>query len=306
MVRYCFSMWVLIIALIPVRLYAQATDTSGLSGRMIELDSFVIRSGFDVQAFIKRVRTDTTFYKSFKSLHLVPYKAIDDIKVLGKDGAIEASMHRVTQQEIHNRCRSMKVLEDNVTGRYYKRNGDYNYYTSKLFAHLFFTLEPKCNENDIVSGSLDIHGTGQLNKSEYELKQLIFNPGAKVSGVPLMGDRASIFDEGEAEKYDFKIRREDFNGVQCYMLQITPKAGYERRVLYNELTTWFRITDYRIVARNYSLSYHTIVYDFDVTMKVRTCQVNGKLMPAFISYDGNWHVFTQKRERVKFTVDLAY
>ena len=121
-----------------------------------------------------------------------------------------------------------------------------------------------------------------------------------------MGDRASIFDEGEAEKYNFKIEEKDYDGQDCYVFRITPKPGYEHSVIYDELTTWFRKSDFSIVARDYSLSYHTFVYDFNVRMKVRTKQIDGKLLPTSIAYDGNWHVLTKKRERVKFNVEIDY
>jgi hypothetical protein len=286
--------------------YAQQYDTASIFNFPIELDSVVISSGFDVKAFIRRVQTDTTFYKAFKSLHFVPYSAVNDIKVYDKDGKISATLHSRTKQHINNRCRTTEVLEQIVTGDIYKRNGDHNYYTEALFDHVFIAKKPVCNESDIVAGSLNARPKGQKEKSEYELKQLLFNPGAKVSGVPFMGDRASIFDEDEARKYDFKVTLDKYNSVPCYIFKITPKQGYESKVVYNELTTWFRKSDYSILARDYSLSYHTLVYDFDVRMKVRTQERDKKLYPTYISYDGNWHVFTQKRERVKFTIDITY
>ena len=121
-----------------------------------------------------------------------------------------------------------------------------------------------------------------------------------------MAGRQSIFEEDEARKYDFAITVSTYNGEDAYMFKITPKPAYRTRVIYNELTTWFRKSDYSIVARNYALSYHTLVYDFDVQMEVRLQPIAGKLYPTFIAYNGNWHVFTQKRERVKFTIDIDY
>src|ERR1019366_6177144 len=121
--------------------------------------------------------------------------------------------------------------------------------------YLFFAKEPICNETDLVTSPDDARGKGQMEKNKYELKQLIFNPGSKVSSVPFMGDRVSIFEQGEAEKYDFKIAQEMYNGQECFVFKITPKSGYERKALYNNLTTWFRENDYSIVARDYSLSY---------------------------------------------------
>src|SRR5271165_6031405 len=70
---------------------AQKTDTASIFSQPITLDTFVIKSGFDVQAFVRRVQSDTTFYKAFRSMHLVSYNAINDIKVYGKNEKTIAS-----------------------------------------------------------------------------------------------------------------------------------------------------------------------------------------------------------------------
>lgn len=296
----------LLASLFPLHIHAQQSDTTSIFRVPVQLDSFVVKSSFDVNAFIRRVRSDTTFYKAFKNMRLVPYAADNDINVFDKNNHVRASLKSKTKQLINKGCRSTKVLEEQTTGDFYKRDSGYKYYTAALYAHLFFAKVPVCNETDIVAGSMDAPESGEMAKSEYQLKQLIFNPGSKVSGVPLMGDRESIFDAGEAEKYDFKIALELYDGQECYVFRITPKKGYERKTLYDELTTWFRKSDFSIVARDYSLSYSTVVYDFNVRMKVRTAQIGGKLYPTYINYDGNWHVITKKRERVRFTIKVSY
>ena len=48
------------------------------------------------------------------------------------------------------------------------------------------------------------------------------------------------------------------------------------------------------------------MYDFDVRMKVRMTHAHGKMVPSYIEYDGNLHVVTKKRERVKVTTSLTY
>jgi hypothetical protein len=304
MKRHCLAL--LLLALFyPALLYGQKTDTSVFS-MPVELDTFVAKSGFDINAFIRRVKNDTTFYKAFKSMRLVPYTAVNDINVLGKNNTTIASLHSKTTQKMNKGCRHTEVQEQQITGDFYKRDGNYNYYTAKLFAYLFFAPKPVCNQNDIVAGSLEERGEGQMEKSAWELKQLIFNPGGKITGVPFMGSRESIFSPEEARKYKFKITRQQLDGVACFMFSITPGEGFEHKVLYNELTTWFRTDDYSIVARNYSLSYNTLIYDFDVNMKVRTRQIGKKLYPTSVSYDGNWHVFTRKREKVKFNIAITY
>jgi hypothetical protein len=200
----------------------------------------------------------------------------------------------------------MEVVEEKTTGDFYTRKGGYNYYTAELYAYLFFTKGTVCNDHDVVAGALADRGRGSLERSKWQLKQLIFNPGSKVRGVPLMGDRAAIFEPDEQKKYDFRLSSEEYEGQECYLFRAVPKEAYKDNVVYNELATWFRKSDYSIVARNYSLSYHTPVYDFDVSMKVRLTNAQGKLLPASISYNGNWHAVTKGRERATFTATFAY
>ena len=121
-----------------------------------------------------------------------------------------------------------------------------------------------------------------------------------------MGDKASVFDPEQAKKYDFKVSIEQYEGQDCYVFKLSPKKGEESNVVFNELKTWFRKSDYAILARDYSLSYNTMLYDFDVVMKVRMQLIRGQLLPVHIGYFGNWHVLTQKRENVIFTASISY
>ncbi len=299
------SAWLLVLMLICCTAQAQQKDSSifNLPLKMDEVVVKAVRGGWDVKGFISRVKTDTTFYKAFRSLRITSYTSINDIRVLNDKGGVKASLYSKTKQTAANGCRTMQVLEEKTTGDFYTRKREYKYYTAELYAYLFFTKGKECGETDIVAGSMKA-GKGTIEKNKYRLKQLIFNPGSKVAGVPLMGDKAAIFEPDVAKMYDFKLLSEMHDGVECYVFKAIPKKEYADDVVYNELTTWFRKTDYAIVARDYSLSYKTLVYDFDVRMKVRTMLVNGKLLPQYIAYDGNWHVFSKKRERVRFTTTI--
>lgn len=286
---------------------AAAQDTS-IFKYPIQMDEVVIsatRGGWDVQGFIRRVQNDTTFYKAFKSMRVTSYTATNDIRVYNKKGKINASLYSLTRQKAWKGCRAMETIQERVMGNFYKKK-EYRYYTAELYAYLFFTEDTLCGQDDIVGNSLAEAESGRIGKHKYKLKQLMFNPGSKVAGVPLMGDKAAIFEPGVAQMYDFKLASEEYDGEECYVFKAIPKPEYKSEVVYNYLATWFRKSDYSIVARDYSLSYSTLAYDFDVHMKVRTQQVAGKLLPVRIEYDGNWHVFTQDRERVKFIATIVY
>lgn len=288
--------------------FAQRRDSS-LFSQPIKMDNVVVsavRKGWDVQGFMRRVKNDTTFYKAFRSLHLVSYNAVNDIRVYNIKGKVQASLYSKTRQTVVNGCRTMQVLEEKTTGDFYDRKRRYNYYTGELYGYLFFTIGTKCGEDDIVAGALKKSGSGKNESNSYKLKQLMFNPGGKVKGIPLMGDKSAIFDPDIARMYEFHLSSEEYDGEDCYVFRAIPKKQYADDVVYNDFSTWFRKKDYTIVARDYSLSYKAVVYDFDVRMKVRMTWANGKMLPAYIEYDGNWHVFSKGRERVKFTCRLSY
>lgn len=294
--------------LLPLFALSQGKDTS-IFAMPITMDEFVLkasREGWDVAGFIRKVKTDTTFYKAFKTLHIVSYRAANDIRIFDDRHYIKASLYSRTLQRIRNGCRSMEVLEETTSGDFYTRKHDYNYYTAELYAYLFFTPEPVCGEDNIVAGNENIRGKGQMEKAKWQLKQLIFNPGSKVAGIPFAGNKAAIFEPEVARMYDFKLLLVEYEGEDCYLFSATPKKEYKDDVIYNELSTWFRKSDYAIVARDYSLSYKTWVYDFDVKMKVRLRMLNGQLVPLKISYAGNWHIATKKRERAQFNMTLSY
>lgn len=297
---------VTIAAFLPPAVTAQMNDTISIFSAPVAMDTVVIRSGFDINAFIRRIKADSSFYKAFRSMHLLPYTANNRVFVKGNRRDTIASMISTTRQNIVGKCRSNSILKRTVTGDYYKKNGENNYYTGALFDYLFFTKVPVCNEDDIVAGNLSRIGAGKMELQKYRLKQLIFNPGAKINGIPFMADHENIFDESESYKYNFRVSMSTYNGDACYVFAITPRVGFEKKVLYNNLITWFGKSDYAILAREYSLSYHTLVYDFDVEMIVKTTQVNSKNCPAEVTYNGNWHIFTKKRERVSFTTTIEY
>jgi hypothetical protein len=172
--------------------------------------------------------------------------------------------------------------------------------------HLFFRARTnECGTTDNIPSSHA--GQGKMEKHKEQLKQLVFNPGSKVEGIPFVGKKASVFeDKGIQQRYNFALKLVPYNGEECYFFQAIPKEAFKDEVVYHQLDTWFRASDYAIVARDYALSYHTLLYDFDVVMKVRLEKLGTRLLPSSIDYSGNWHVFTKKRERAIFNILFDY
>jgi len=290
--------------------YGQEVDTTAFSEN-ITLDTFIVRArneGFDVPNFIRLIKEDTTFYKAFKTMRLKSYNADNYINCLNKKGESVASLVSETKQIYRDGCRTMKTLEEKVTGDFYTKKGAYNYFTAQLYASLFFTSGKVCNETNTVRGSMsrELSGLNRMEKSKVQLKLLMFNPGANIPGLPFIGNKVGIFEPDVAKMYDFSLSAETKNGVETYKFAAVPKPEYRKKVVINRFITWFNPNDYAITARDYSLSYDALGYDFDVDMYVTLRQIGKDLLPSFIQYRGNWKVVTKARERVNFKAEFTY
>lgn len=199
----------------------------------------------------------------------------------------------------------MQVVEERSTGDMYDGSHEFNYYTAKLYASLFFTKDSVCGEDNIVTGHvISTEGKSGLEKHGEQLKMLFFNPGRRINGLPFMSNKTAIFDDDMADKYNTSIDMDFYQGTYCYIFKQKVKPGSEDDVVVDEMTTWFNDSTYEVVARNYSLSYDATVYDFKVSMEVQMTRYNGLTVPSLIRYNGNWKAIFKKRERGIFTATL--
>ncbi len=289
---------------------SQKRDTVVTSeGREVTLTPVVVRRGTNVAGFIKKVENDTTFYKAFKNLRVLNYSSINDVRMYDKKGKVEASLYSKTRQWASRSCRVTKVLEEKTTGPFYKRNGEYNYYTAELYSSLFFAKDTVCNQSNIIRDiNLSIRGKKGIEKNKEQLKMLFFNPGKDIPGIPLMGDKVKIFDKAHAKLYDFTIDIQEYKGKPAYLFMLKMKedlAFYKRDdVVIDEMVTWFDYNSFEVLARNYKMSYNAGVYRFNVSMQVEIAKFGTYLYPSVIRYDGNWGVFTKGKEKGVFTATI--
>ncbi len=271
----------------------------------ITLSEIVVNNKLDVASFIKRIKNDTTFYKAFRSLHIIGYTSLNDIRMMDKNGKTDASLRSKTKQVRAGNCRTMKVLEETTTGDMYDADKNFNYYTAQMYAGLFFTKDSVCGEDNIVKGrDFSTSGLSGMAKHKEQLKTLFFNPGGKINGLPFISGKTEIFDEGMADKYDMNIDLRNFNDTSCYVFTVKVKDNKKNGVVIDEMTTWFNEKTFEIVARKYSLSYDAGVYDFNVEMETEMTKVGELLVPAVLRYNGNWKAIFKKRERGVFTATL--
>lgn len=276
-----------------------------VEGRLVTLSEIVVNNKINVPAFIDRLKNDTTFYKAFRTLHIIGFTALNDVRMVYKDGDIKASLRSKIRQVRSNNCRSMEVLEETTTGDIYDEEKNFNYYTGEMYAGLFFTKGSICGEDNVIKGrDISASGLSGMEKHKAQLKMLFFNPGRQISGIPFISGKTAIFDKDMEDKYDMSIDMEEHNKTSCYVFTIKAKEDKKSDVVIDEMKTWFNDKTFEIVARDYSLSYDAGVYDFVVQMQVELTKFGDYLVPSLIRYVGNWKAIFKKRERGIFTATL--
>ena len=305
MVKSIMPIFLFLFSQLPLMAQSQTDSSILLDGKMITLSAIVVNKKVNIANFIKQVINDSTFYKAFRNLHLLNFTSINDIRMLNRDGSSAATLYGKTQQIRSGNCRSMQVLEEQTTGDYYDEQHQLNYYTAQMYASLFFTNGIICGEDNIVTGrEFNTKGKAGMDKHKEQLKMLFFNPGRRINGLPFMSGKTSIYDNDMAANYNMEVDIEEHNKVNCYVFKQKVKSGMESNVVVDEMTTWFDEKTMEVTARNYSISYNAMLYDFKVLMEVQMTHAGNLLVPAVIRYNGNWKAIFKKRERGIFTATL--
>ena len=293
--------------LFSIRLSAQQKNDSILTvgKKTITLSEVVVNNKLNVPAFITRIKNDTSFYKAFRNLHILSFTAINDIRMNDGDGTMKAGLRSTTKQLRNNNCRTMQTIDEQVSGDMYDENRQFNYYTAKMYASLFFTKDTICGEDNIVTGiEFSTAGKTGMEKNKEQLKMLFFNPGKRINGLPFISNKTAIYDDEMADKYDMSIDIAMYKSQSYYTFTQKVKPENKDDVIVDEMITWFNDQTFEVVARNYSLSYSAGVYDFKVQMEVELMKFGEYLVPSLIRYVGNWKAIFKPRERGIFTATL--
>ncbi|MEM8526895.1 MAG: hypothetical protein AAGG68_19800 [Bacteroidota bacterium] len=270
---------------------------------VIHLDSFVVtatRSGFEVADFVEMVQEDESFYQAFRNLRFLSYQSDNEINIYHKKGKQLAKYEAKIQQNEAKGCRKTKILEEEVSGNYFKKKRRLRYYTADLFDRLFFAHKEICEfeteEVELPKG---------MEKHIQELKKLIFQTGEEAD-VPFIGKKTAIFEEDMIPYYTYSIESKQYAGnIDCYVFSAKAKPEFKAdKTVIKSLETYFDKENFQVVARNYQLKYEGFAFDFDVTMNIRLRKLGKTYVPTFLSYDGSWKVATQKPEIAKFSASF--
>jgi hypothetical protein len=296
--------------LLSISFPAFSQDTTvNVDKKIVTLKEVVVRNKLNVADFIEHVKNDTTFYKAFRNLRILGYTSLNDIRMFDKEGNTKASLYSRTTQHIKDSCRWTEVKEEKTTGDIYDKEHQLNYMTAELYAGLFFAMDTVCGENNIVKGTaFSTKDKSGLSKHKEQLKMLFFNPGKKIPGIPFIGNKIALFDDDVAKLYSFIIDMDTYKGEMCYIFKIVARddltSDEKDNIVINDLTTWFKIDTWEIVARKYDLSYKAGVYSFNVKMEAELNKFGELLVPTLLRYDGFFDVIFKGKERGLFTATL--
>jgi hypothetical protein len=288
-----------------------AQDTTVIiENQKLTLPEVFVHNNMDYLSILRRIKNDTTFYKAFRNLRIIEFSSYNDIRILNKkDAGTKASWYSKTIQHRQNGCRTTEIEEQQATGNFFDKKGNYNYTTGEMYASIFLTKGQICGEDNIVTGhTFSTSGKSGIAKHIEQLKMLFFNPGKKIPGIPFIGDKLDLYDDRAHKLYNYQLQFTDYKGTFAYVFTIKPKEdlGAFRRddIVVDEMTTWFDYKTLEVLARNYVLSYNAGVYDFDVNMQVEMTRVGDLLVPQTLRYKGNFGVVFKKRESGEFTATL--
>ena len=134
---------------------------------IIFLDDIIIseeNNGFSVNDFINYVKNDTTFYMGFKHLRFYTHNYKSELNIFNKKGKNIASIKKSGLYQSNGN--QAWLLNDSIinSGKIYKRNGKYRYYTPEAFDEVFF---PK----DTIAVSLKI--SDEKNQDDSQLDKAV-------------------------------------------------------------------------------------------------------------------------------------
>ncbi len=280
-------------------LQAQVVKSVVLDTVMIQ----AVKRGFDVADFIEMVKTDTSFLMGFRNIRNTMHEVDGTMIIYDRKNRVEATRYKKAHQVTLNKRKWIEVKEEKVHGDFYKRNKLPETYTAELFDEIFFykdtlaVLPQSQSANEVIGNQ----NKGNISK----LKTLIFNPGAEIEGVPVVGKRMAIFDEDMIQYYDYAISAKMYkDSVSCYVFSCTAKPGAGDYPVLKTLNTWFDRKTFNIVYRDYRYQYSGLLFDFDVDMKVTMKYQKGLLFPSKVEYNGFWDIPLYPKEKVDFDLNF--
>jgi hypothetical protein len=272
---------------------------------MIFLDDIEIseeNNGFSVEEFIEYVKKDTTFYMGFKNLRYYTHNFSSELNIFNKND-IAIGILRKSGLHFSNGKQAWIELDSIFdSGKIFKRNGDYKFYTPEAFDEVFFPSDT-INVDLVISKSDE---SVEESQNLRDAKTVGFTIGTadveqKKGG---MSKRLAVFDVDMQKYYDYTIGEIIYNEKECYTFSIKNKENLSdkdiKKALIRNIMSYFDKENFNVIYREYKFVYNSWLISLDMDIKVEMDYVNNKHVPIDISYRGFWDVMFFKPERASF------
>ncbi|MGF7082004.1 hypothetical protein [Mucilaginibacter sp. UYCu711] len=253
----------------------------------------------NAQDFIDAILADTGFYKAFRNMKRYGFTAENNIYTYDKKNKIDGEIHRRIRHTVVNGKPKTEYLLKQDKGNVYKKNGKYELYTVELFDYIFDNAyKSEFSTDDALSEG------GKNGSYKAKAKALMFTPGRRVSGLPFLSSKTEIFSRDMRQFYNYEFARGKYlDSIPVYRFKVIKKPSTaDGDVMINELTTIFDMRDFKILGRYVDMRYDNLFFDFNVKMNIELIPYNGELLPAKMSYQGNWDIPFHKEERSSFLI----
>ncbi len=278
---------------------------------LVILDDVIIseeRNGFSVEDFINYVKKDTTFYKGFKHMRYFQHNFKGELNIYNKQNKKIGSLIKHGTHFSDNL--NAYIIYDTLysSGKIFKRNGEYKYYTPKAFDEVFFP-------SDTIPVSLNINkkeiNKGSDSQNMRDAKTIGFSIGTdnieqNKGGIK---KKLAIFDIDMQQYYNYLISDTLYNGYPCYIFSVTVKEDLSKKkkekALVRKVISFFDKENLNVLFREYKFIYKNWLLDLDISVIVNMDYVNDKHVPMEINYNGFWNVIFFKSEKVDFSLSLS-
>lgn len=275
----------------------------------ITLDEVVISAqadGFDVAAFVDRVRTDTTFHKAFLNTRYFPYAVKSEAVVRRKDERESAAIFRRARLLSDGAMATQRIDSLSERGRLRDRKGRFRYLTIEMYDDVFFPKGEFPANNTVAGRKLELERASRFDKYKSELKKFMFDPGTEIASVPFIGRKLALFSPDMAPLYDFRIWADERGGRACWVFSAAAKPEHrDGKTVIKTMDTWFDQETNDVLARAYRIAHQSVFLDFDITISVRNIRIGDGLVPVRVSYDGDWDIPFEQRELVRFWLEYS-
>lgn len=272
--------------------------------RTITIDTPVanIRSHkLNAQDFIDAVVADTSFYRAFENMKRYSFTAENRIYTYDKKNKVNGKIYRKLIHSNEKGAHKITYVAKQDTGSVYKKNGKYQLYTVEMFDYIFMNAY---NSDFVKSEALPGDSKGKNESYKGKLKQLIFTPGHKITGIPFLSSKTEIFGPDMRQYYRYEFARGKYvDSIPVYRFRVIRKPSTaDGDVMIKEMTTIFDARTFQILGRYVDMKYSNMLFDFDVQMNIELNNIGGELLPTKITYQGNWDVPFHKEERASFLI----